>query len=85
MHRGRVSHNVTSAGSRVQIRVVYYLEGDERRAIRRFIEENEAHLSTALQKNRNRFQTEWSEFLYGLIEEEWRFWVCEQGAPDTSE
>lgn len=55
---------------------VYYLEGDERRAIRCFIEANEEIVADALAKHRNRFQNEWSDFLYWLLEEEWRFWLC---------
>lgn len=55
---------------------VYYLEGDERRAIRRFIELNEEIVSEATAQTRNRFQHEWSDFLYGLLDEEWRFWLC---------
>lgn len=55
---------------------VYYLEGDERRAIRRFIEANEEIVAKALAQQVSRFQHEWSDFLYGLLEEEWRFWLC---------
>lgn len=52
---------------------VYYLESDERRAIRRFIGANEDIVADALAKHRNRFQHVWSDFLYGLLEEELRF------------
>jgi len=54
---------------------VYYLHGDERRALRRFIEENEAIVRDQLQDAPNRFSHEWDEWLYGLLEEEFRFWL----------
>jgi len=52
---------------------VYYLHGDERRAIRRFIEENESFVRNQLQHKANRFNQDWDEWLYGLLEEEFRF------------
>lgn len=58
-----------------RVKTVYYLQGDERRALRRFIEENETVVREQLQDNPNRFSTEWDEFLYGLLEEEFRFWL----------
>ncbi|WP_049980275.1 hypothetical protein [Halolamina rubra] len=54
---------------------VYYLHGDERRALRRFIEENESIVRDQLQDAPNRFSHEWDEWLYGLLEEEFRFWL----------
>ncbi len=56
---------------------VYYLEGDERRALRRFIEENEGIVREQLQSTPNRFSHDWNEWLYALIEEEFRFWLYE--------
>ncbi len=56
---------------------VYYLHGDERRALRRFIEENEVIVRDQLQDAPNRFSHEWDDWLYGLLEEEFRFWLYE--------
>ncbi|OTF01851.1 DNA-binding transcriptional regulator [Halorubrum sp. SD683] len=69
--------SVEGAGQRDGDRVttVYYLEGDERRALRRFIEENQAIVREQLSDAPNRFSHEWDEWLYGLLEEEWRFWI----------
>ncbi len=58
-----------------RVATVYYLQGDERRALRRFIEENEAIVRDQLQDAPNRFSHEWDEWLYGLLEEEFRFWL----------
>lgn len=60
-----------------RVATVYYLQGDERRALRRFIEENEAIVRDQLQDAPNRFSHEWDEWLYGLLEEEFRFWLYE--------
>jgi len=68
---------VEGAGQRDGERVitVYYLTGDERRALRRWIEENETIVRDQLQSSPNRISHEWDEWLYGLLEEEFRFWL----------
>lgn len=70
---------VEGAGQRDGERVttVYYLTGDERRALRRFIEEDEPVVREQLEDAPNRFSHEWDEWLYGLLEEEFRFWLYE--------
>jgi len=55
------------------VTIVYYLIGDERRAIRRFIEENESIVRNQLQRKPNRFTHNWDEWLCALLEEEFRF------------
>ncbi len=60
-----------------RVTTVYYLHGDERRALRRFITENETTVRDQLQGAPNRISTEWDEWLYGLLEEEFRFWLYE--------
>jgi len=57
--------------------MVYYLIGDERRAIRRFIEENESIVRKQLQRKPNRFTHNWDEWIYALLEEEFRFMLYE--------
>ncbi len=70
-----VQGDVQRSGDRVS--TIYYLVGDERRAVRRFIEENEEIVGDELGSHPpNRISTDWSDFLYELLEEEWRFWVC---------
>ena len=59
-----------------KVNVVYYLAGDERRAIRRFIEANEEIVAKALTGQNNIFASEWSDFLYSLLQSEWRFCLC---------
>jgi len=56
---------------------VYYLAGDERRALRRFIGENVSIIRSELQQEPNRFSREWGEWLYRLLQEEFRFWLYE--------
>ncbi len=58
-----------------RVTAVYYLAGDERRALRRFINQNEEIVRDQLQKTPNRFSHEWDEWLYGVLEEEYRFWL----------
>jgi len=52
---------------------IYYLPGDERRAVRRFIEENESFVRSQLQHKSNRLNYDWDDWLYSLLEEEFRF------------
>ncbi len=59
------------------VTTVYYLTGDERRAIRRFIEENESIVRNQLQRKPNRFTHNWDEWIYALLEEEFRFMLYE--------
>lgn len=56
---------------------VIYLAGDERRALRRFIHENERIVREQLQDAPNRFSHDWDEWLYGLLEQEFRFRIYE--------
>lgn len=55
---------------------VYYLPGDERRAVRRFIDVNEPFVASALSTRNNKLAAEWDEFLYSLVHDEWRFRIC---------
>lgn len=69
---GVESNSTRGTGS---VKTVYYLSGDERRALRRFIKENESIVKNQLQHSANRFSNDWDEWLYGLLEEEFRFWL----------
>jgi hypothetical protein len=60
-----------------RVTTVIYLAGDERRALRRFIDENERIVHEQLQDEPNRFSHDWDEWLYGLLEQEFRFRVYE--------
>jgi len=60
-----------------RVTAVYYLPGDERRALRRFIDVNETIVCEQLEDAPNRFSHEWDEWQYGLLEEEFRFWLYE--------
>lgn len=60
-----------------RVTTVYYLEGDERRALRRSIKENETVVREQLHDAPNRISTDWDDWLYGLLEEEFRFWLYE--------
>lgn len=55
------------------VETVYYLVGDDRRAIRRFIEVNETFVAEAMATRSNKLSAEWDDFLYALIQDEWRF------------
>jgi transcriptional regulator with XRE-family HTH domain len=57
---------------------VYYLTGDERRAVRRFIEVNEGFVREALAHRSNKLSSDWSDFLYTLLQEEWRFHLAHE-------
>jgi len=59
------------------VTTVYYLSGDERRASRGFIEENESIVRNQLQQKPNRFTHDWDKWLYALLEEEFRFMLYE--------
>lgn len=58
-----------------EVRSVYYLVGDERRAIRRFIEENEEFVASAMATKSNKLSAEWDDFRYQLLLDEWRFYL----------
>ncbi len=70
-----VKGDVQRDGKRVT--TVYYLIGDERRAIRRFIDENEPIVREQLQGAPNRISGEWDEWMYELLEQEYRFSLYE--------
>jgi len=57
-------------------KVVLYLWGDERRAVRLFIEENEEYVEACLRKGNNEYNMlskYWGDGLYQLFKEEWQF------------
>ena len=57
-------------------KVVLYLWGDERRAVRLFIEENEEWVEACLWKGNNDYNMlskYWGDGLYQLFKEEWQF------------
>lgn len=49
---------------------VFYLAGDDRRAVWRFIEVNEEFVAEALSTRSNKLSSEWDEFHYALIRDE---------------
>ena len=51
---------------------VVYLYGDERRAVRLFIEENEETIRSDLNGGSNRFTKGWDDYVYDLLIEEWQ-------------
>lgn len=60
-----------------EVTSVFYLVGDDRRAMRRFIEENGDLVEGALSTRSNKLSSEWSEFAYSLLLDEWRFYCAE--------
>lgn len=54
---------------------VYYLIRDERRAMRRFIEENKEFVASAMATKSNKLSAEWDDFHYQLLLDEWRFYL----------
>jgi hypothetical protein len=65
---------------RGQTTTIYYLYGDERAAIRRFIEENREYVSGCLSDQSNPLQRNWDERLYQMLVEQWRWTQGETGA-----
>lgn len=65
----------TSSGSKKygfgRWQMVYYLYGDERRAIRVTIEENERYIKEAFESNAHPFRNNWGEGMFGILCEEW--------------
>ncbi|QCC57237.1 ribbon-helix-helix domain-containing protein [Natrinema thermotolerans] len=57
--------------SRGRAATVYYLYGDERRAVRRFIEENTEYVRSCLEADYNPLRANWDEVLYSLLVQEW--------------
>lgn len=51
--------------------MVYYLYGDERRAIRVSIEENEEYIKRAFNSEASPFKMGWGGGMYQLLNEEW--------------
>ena len=51
---------------------VLFLYGDERRAVRLFIEENEETIRSDLSGGSNVFAKFWDDYLYDLLIEEWQ-------------
>lgn len=63
---------------------VYYLYGDERRAIRRFIDVNEEYVRSCIEDHQrsassNPLQKNWDPILWQILLEEWDFRVAERG------
>lgn len=58
---------------------VYYLYGDERRAVRTFIDENEEYVRSCLGDTPNPLAADWDGVLYQLLREEWDFRTAEEG------
>jgi len=51
--------------------MVYYLYGDERRAIRVTVEENEEYIKQAFESEASPFKSGWGEGMYEILNEEW--------------
>jgi hypothetical protein len=72
------TETATGGGTPLELLTIHAdAAGDERRALRRFIDENERIVREQLQDAPNRFSHDWDEWLYGLLEEEYRFWIYE--------
>lgn len=62
---------------------VYYLYGDDRRAIRKVILENEAYIETAFEADcYNLFAVAWTDAQYRLLCEEWEYYRRHDGFED---
>jgi hypothetical protein len=66
--------------SRGRTTTIYYLYGDEREAVRRFIEENREYVAGCLSDQSNPLQRNWDERLYQMLVEQWRWTQGETGA-----
>lgn len=55
---------------------VYYLEGDERAAMRTFVETNREYVSALLDADSNRLAQRWPDWQYELLLETW--WAIEE-------
>lgn len=53
---------------------VYYIYGDERRAIRKFVEVNHDYLDRILDNPSNTLQRNWDEIDYQILKEEWEWY-----------
>lgn len=51
--------------------MIYYLYGDERRAVRVAIKENETYIKRAFKSNASPFKMGWGEGMYQILNEEW--------------
>lgn len=51
--------------------VVYYLWGDERQAVRRFMEEWPEYVESCMNDSKNPLQSYWDEVMWELLKEEW--------------
>lgn len=78
-HRKYVAKLSASASgkSRGDATTVYYLYGDERRAIRRFIDENEPFVASCMDDDSNPLANRFPEEVWRVFQEEW---VWRQGA-----
>jgi len=54
-------------------RAVYYIYGDDRRAVRKFIEVNEEYVKDCLEDSHNPMSNSWDPMLYQMLKEEWQF------------
>lgn len=61
----------TSGKARGRTTTVYYLYGDERRAIRRFIELNEAFVGSCMEDDSNPLANHFPEDVWRVFQEEW--------------
>lgn len=63
---------------------IWYLYGDEREAIRRFIQVNHDYVASCLGDQSNPLQRNWNDDLYHLLVEQW-LWTDASGAADLSD
>lgn len=81
----RLKYTVPSGGdrrkSRGQALTVYYLWGDDRRGVRKFIDVNEEFVASCMADNAGPLRQAWDDALASLIEEEWAYRTRGQTGP----
>ena len=66
-------------------RTVYFLWGDERQAVRKFIEENESYVASSLGARHSPLTNRWDDALVALLLEEWAVYQDTTTAGDGHE
>ena len=66
-------------------RGVYFLWGDERRAVRKFIEVNESYVASSLDAHHSPLTNRWDDALVALLREEWAVYQDTTTAGDGHE
>ena len=70
--RLKPTQTTARAKSRPDAKTVYYLWGDDRRAVRAFIEHNEVYISSLMTDGDVGHALDWEDVLVSLLYEEWQ-------------